>query len=78
MSQIPFIIPKSSRQTVRVVLHIVVFRLNIREGAIHHTASRLADRNLSTFVSIASKSTLGVEDRRVFQIVPVERPVPVN
>src|SRR6266498_3739599 len=49
-SQISFVISEPSRQTVRLLLHIVITRLDIIKRAINHTSPRLPYSDLPTGV----------------------------
>lgn len=78
MSEIALVVLKSARQTVWLVLHIVVFRLYTSERTVDHTTSRLPNCDVSIFISITAKSTISIKNGRVFEMFPVERPVPVD
>lgn len=77
MSQVAIIVSETTRQTVRLVLDIVEFRYNVGKGPINYTSPRVPNCYLSICVSISAKASLRIEDRRVLEIVPVERPIPV-
>lgn len=77
-SQPSIIISEATRQAMRQVLNIVIFRLDISERPINDTASSLANSNLSPRITTATKASLGIKDWRMCKIFPVKSPVPVR
>ena len=78
LSEIALVVSKSARETVQLVLHIVIFRLYICERTVDHTASRPPNCDVSILISIAANSTIRIKNWRVFKIFLVERPVLVD
>ena len=77
-AQPPIIGPKPPRQTMRPILDVVKLRLQPRERPIDHASPRIAHRDIPLRIAIAPEPRARIEDRRVREIVPVERPVPVD
>ena len=78
MSEIALIVSKATRQTVWLVLDVVIFCLYISERTVNHTTSRPPNCDVSIFISITAKSTIRIKNGRVFEMFPIKRPIPVD